>query len=241
MDVAFNYRETGGETPLPPLGSDEARGSSLAGAPRFDVCPTWLELATRHLSDAGAAQMSRVAEGSREDGFADIGTLEWEYQASLQAIVACGTAVHAFGAAIQSKVQLPQSVHDDWQRHGTPRYFQISDVLRRAFALSQKNASGVRQCVGEILRFHDLAIDPSQKSGASVFHPELGAAVEWRFAYFRYENALQIVQATMRLIGELVALGKPYEVEVQKYVDGLRSKVELLQNSGVLKAPRVGP
>jgi hypothetical protein len=156
----------------------------------------------------------------------------------LQAIVSCGIAVQAFGAAIQSKVQLPQSITDEWQKQGTPQYIQIAEVLRRAFDLDARNASGVRQCLGEILRFHDLAIDPSQKSGTAVFHPGLATAVEWRFAYFRYENALLIVRATLRLIWELLTFGKPYEVDVQKYVDGLRPKVEPLQNSVALKEKR---
>jgi hypothetical protein len=237
MSVAFNYREIPGDDPTLSVGSDETL-SNVASAARFDVCPTWLELAIRHLSDAGAAQVSRVAECRGTDGIAEIGMLQWEFEASLQAVVACGIAVQAFGAAIQSKVQLPQQVNDEWQRQGTPRYIQISEVLRRAFGLNAKNASGVRQCLGEILRFHDLAIDPSQKSGATVFHPGLSTAVEWRFAYFRYENALLIVRATLRLIWELVALGKPYEADVEKYVDGLRPKVEPLQNSVALKEKR---
>jgi hypothetical protein len=59
-------------------------------------------------------------------------------------------------------------------------------------------------------------------------HPELRVGVEWRFAYFRCENALRIVRATLRLIWELVASGKPKEVDVQKYIDALRPKIELL-------------
>lgn len=238
MSAAFNFREIPDEDPTRSVVSDATLAGAAASAPRFDVCPTWLELAIRHLSDAGAAQVSRVAECRGTDGIAEMGMLQWEYEASLQAIVACGIAVHAFSAAIQSKVQLPQSVSDDWQRQGTPRYVQISEVLRRAFELNPKNASGVRQCLGEILRFHELAIDPSQKTGAPVFHPGLSAAVEWRFAYFRFENALLIVRATLRLIWELVALGKPNEPEIQKYVEGLRQKVEPLQNSVALREKR---
>ena len=154
MSVAFNYREIAGDDPTKSVPSAETSTNSVAGAARFDVCPTWLELAIRHLSDAGAAQVSRAAEGRDTHGIAEMGMLEWEFEASLQAIVACGIAVHAFGAAIQSNVQLPQSVSDEWQRQGTPRYIQISEVLRRAFELNAKNTSGVRQCLGEILRFH---------------------------------------------------------------------------------------
>jgi len=238
LSAAFNYGDLAGDDPKDLIASEETSTTHAASAARFDVCPTWLDLAIRHLSDAGAAQVSRVAEYRGADGIAQVEMLQWEFEASLQAIVACGIAVKAFGAAIQSKAQLPQSVSDEWQRQGTPPYIQISEVLRRAFGLDVKSASGVRQCLREILRFHDLAIDPSQKTDTDVFHPGLGDAVEWRFAYFRYENALLIVRATLRLIWELVTLGKPFEVDVQKYVHGLRPKVEPLQNSVALKEKR---
>ena len=79
-------------------------------------------------SDAGAAQVSRVAEYRGADGIAQIEMLQWEFEASLQAIVCCGIAVQAFGAVIQSKIQLPQSITDEWQRQGTPQHIQISEV-----------------------------------------------------------------------------------------------------------------
>ncbi len=229
MSVAFKYREIAADDLSPSISSDESTAGVVAPA-RFDVCPTWLELATRYLSDARAAQATRVTGWSRADEIERADVLEWEFEASVQAIVASGIAVQAFSASVQSKVQVPQSLCDQWRENSTPRYIQIAEVLRRALSLNSKGASGVRQCVGEILRFHDLAIDPSQKSGAHVFHPELRVGVEWRFAYFRYENALLIVQATLRLIAELVAHGKANDAEVQHYVDGLRPKVEPLLN-----------
>jgi hypothetical protein len=226
MSVAFKYREIAVDDQPPSIPSDESTADRVVSHARFDICPTWLELATRYLSDARAAQATRVTGWSRSDEIARADALEWEFEASVQAIVASGIAMEAFSAAVQSKVQLPQSLRDQWRDNSTPRYIQIAEVLRRALSLSSKGASGVRQCVGEILRFHDLAIDPSHKSGAHVFHPELRAGVEWRFAYFRYENALLIVQATLRLLSELIAHGKANDAEVQQYVDALRPKLE---------------
>ena len=95
---------------------------------------------------------------------------------------------------------------------------------------------GIRQCIGEILRFRDLAVDPSQKGDGLVFHPELGTGVEWRFAYFRYENALSIAQATLWLTWKLVASGNVNDAGVQEYVDALRPRVEPLRNAGAIRA-----
>ncbi len=230
----LNYREiavaiTGDDAPTTSIEYDQRRPSNIRA--RFDACPTWLELASRHLADARTAQFARIAAWNGDDEAAKPGAFEWEFEAALQAIVACGSAVDAFCAEVRSKIQLPQSLCDEWRDHGTPRYIEISEVLRRAFSLNSKDASGVRQWVGEILRFRDLAINPSQKSDALVFHPELGAGVEWRFAYFRYENALSIVQATLSLIWKFAASGTTNEADVQEYVDTLRSRLEPLRNS----------
>ena len=63
----------GGADWIDPIGSNETSTSSVASAARFDVCPTWLDLAIRHLSDAGAAQVSRVAEYRGADGAVIVG------------------------------------------------------------------------------------------------------------------------------------------------------------------------
>lgn len=203
---------------------------------RFDICPTWLELAGRHLSDAQAARFARIAAWGGTNETAKLGALDWEFEASLQAIVACGTSVEAFGAAVESKIQLPQSLRDEGSDNGVPHTGRVAEAILKAFSLDSQAAIGVRQCIGEILRFRDLGIDPSHKGDDLIFHPELGAGVEWRFAYFRYENALSIAQATLWLIWKLVASGNPNDGGVQEYVDALRPRIEALKHTGPFKA-----
>lgn len=212
-------------------------GESASGRPihvHFDVCPTWLELAIRHLSDAQVGQVARDAAWTSADENAKAGALEWEFEASMQAIMASATALDAFCAAVQARAQPPQLLIDEWREKRTPRHMQIAEVLRRALSLTSKDAKNVRQNLGEILRFRDLSIDPSGKLDTPILHPVLGVGVEWRFAYFRYENALLIVQATLRLIGKLVASGGSKDDEVQRYIDELRSRIEPLQNLKLL-------
>jgi hypothetical protein len=211
-----------------PIGENRAPASSLPPHAHFDVCPTWLELAIRYLSDAQVAQVARIAAWKGADEDSKAAALEWEFETSMQVITASALAVDAFCAAVQTKVPLPQSLIDEWRDNHTPRYIQISEVLRRAFSLEPKDVSRLRQNLGEIFRFRDLAIDPSGKINAPIWHPELRVGVEWRFAYFRGENALRIVRATLRIIWELVASGKPKDVDVQKYIDALRSRIERL-------------
>jgi len=197
----------------------------------FDVCPTWLELAIRHLSDAQVAQVARIEAWKSADENTKAGALQWEFEASMQAIVAAAIAIDALYAAVRPKVKLPPLLVEKWREKHTPLYIQTSEVLRRALSLTPRAARALRQNLGEISRFRNLAIDPSGTTDAPVLHPELRVGVEWRFAYFRCDNALLIVKVTLRLILELLASGKPQDAEVQAYVNALWSRVEPLQNS----------
>jgi hypothetical protein len=213
------------------IGQEAEPTSSPTSHVHFDAWPTWLELAIRHLLDAQVAQRARIETWKDADEHSKTGALEREFEASIQAIMASGIAVDSFHALVQTRVDLPQSLIDEWRDKRTPRYLQISEVLRRGFSLEPKSVSSLRQTLAEIFRFRDLAIDPSGKMDVQILHPELGVGVEWRFAYFRYKNALLIVRATLRLIAELVASGKTKDADLQKYIDALRSSVEPLQNA----------
>jgi len=218
------------------IGQDAAPASVPTSHVHFDVCATWLELAIRHLSDAQVAQGARIETWKDADEHSKTGALEWEFGASIQAIMASSIAVDALYAVVQTRVHLPQSLIDEWRDKRTPRHLQISEVLGRAFSLEPKNVSSLGQALAEIFRFRDLAVDPSAKTDAQILHPELGVGVEWRFAYFRCENALLIVKATLRLIAELAIAGKPKDADLQQYLDALRSSVELLKNANALRA-----
>ena len=207
---------------------------------QFDVCPTWLDLAIRHLSDAQVAQVARIAAWRGADGNSKAGALEWEFEASMQSIMACSVALDAFCAAIQTKVRLPQAVTDHGREKCIPRQAEIAEVLRIAFSLTAKEAGSLRQNLGEIFRFRDLAIDSYSKSDAPILHPELQEGGEWRFVYFRCENARLIVRATLRVIRQLVASDKPKDADVQQYIDELRTRLDRLQHSNALEANAPG-
>jgi len=197
----------------------------------FDVCPTWFELALRHLEDAKNRQSARVAAWKTSDEDSKAATLEREFEASMQSIMASAIAVDAFYAVIQTKVKVPSTLITSWRKKRTPRYAQISEVLRIAFMLKPKGTALLRKNLKEIYRFRDVAIHPSGKIDAPLLHPEIQVGVEWRFAYFRYENALLIVRKALRMLCELVTSGKPKNDEVKKYCETLRPRIDPLQKS----------
>jgi hypothetical protein len=240
MSRVSSFRAVTVDTPagvlLGTMGQDAEPASVPTSHVHFDVCPIWLELAIRHLSDAQVAQGARIETWKDADEHSKTGALEWEFGASIQAIMASAIAVDALYAVVQSRVHLPQSLIDEWRDKCTPRPIQIAEVLGGAFSLEPKNVSSLAQVLTEIFRFRDLAVDPSAKTDARILHPELGVGVEWRFAYFRCENALLIVKATLRVIAELAIAGKPKDADLRKYLDALRSSVEPLKNANALRA-----
>jgi hypothetical protein len=82
-------------------------GNTLLFRVHFDVCPTWIELVLRHLEDVKAMKSLRQVAwaGTNEDQKA--ATLEKEFEASMQCIMAAAIAIDAFYAVIQTRFSFP--------------------------------------------------------------------------------------------------------------------------------------
>jgi hypothetical protein len=207
------------------IGADGNATSSLVLHVRFDVCPTWIEIALAHLNDAKERRAAgEVAwTGSNEDDKA--ATLEREFEASMRAIMAAAIAIDAFYALVQAHVKLPPSLVARWRTKRTARYTQVTEVVRRAFQLRPKGTAALRQNLKEIYRLRDLAVHPSGKIEAPILHPELNVGVEWRFAYFRAHNAEIVVNAATWILWDLAHNGKPGDTKIREYLGSLRQRL----------------
>lgn len=78
------------------IGDEGKLSGSLTLHVHHDVCPTWLELASRHLSDAEERKRARVSAWNSDDQDARAATLEAEFEFSMQAIMAAAIAVDFF-------------------------------------------------------------------------------------------------------------------------------------------------
>ena len=211
-----------------PFGEERDVAGAAIAQSSFDACSKWLELSIRHASDAQVARHSRVTAWEGTDEAAKAAALEWEFETSTQAIVACGIAIDALAATLQSQLELPRSLIEKWPENSAPHYIRITEILGRALCLSPNATKALHRHLSEILRFRDLAVGATTKADALILHPELQTGVEWRLVYFRCENASMIVGATSRLIGQLTAFGKPRDAELQKYMSALRSRIEAI-------------
>ena len=191
----------------------------------FDVCPTWLEIAARHAKEANERKLARVAAWNSTDEAAKAETLEREFEASMQAIMAAAIAIDSFYANLRDAVNISQEDIARWRGNNTARYKQISEVLRRAFTLQNRHAVNLRKAIKKIFRFRDLAVHPSGDVSAPILHAELQVGVEWRFAYFRAENAEALVNLTSQIIRKLIGNGKPANPEVERYAKSLHERL----------------
>ncbi|MGH7103051.1 MAG: hypothetical protein ACREFJ_11710 [Acetobacteraceae bacterium] len=207
------------------IGADGKPHGRLTIQVHYDLCPTWLELASRHLSDAEERKLARTAAWNTDDQDAKAASLEAGFESSMQAIMAAAIAIDSFYAALRDKTDIPPETIKAWRENKTARYKQIVEVLRRAFSIAPRNCINLRKNLTEIFKARDMAIHPSSAVAAPVLHPELQVDVEWRFAWFRADNAKDVVEEAQSIVRELLAKGKPSTPEIHRYIDGLRNLI----------------
>ncbi|MDP1653713.1 MAG: hypothetical protein Q8L56_13415 [Rhodocyclaceae bacterium] len=204
---------------------------------RFDVCPTWVQIAKRHLDSALAAKANRdmVWQGTDEDAKAQ--ALEVEFEASMQAIMAAAIAWDAAYAVLREHVTIPPTTLETWRKGRTARYTQVAEVVRRAFTLKPKGAAMLRANLKELYRYRDLAVHPSGKIEAPMLHPELNLGMEWRFIYFRAMNAELAVMAAAAMLWDLAYNGKSKDPKVSEYQKTLATRLSEIFPAGAPVVP----
>jgi hypothetical protein len=190
----------------------------------YDVCPKWLEISLEHLLEAEKSKKSlTIAWNKNKENKIDF--LEEEFTFSMQSIMAASIAIDAFYSSIKEFVEIPQSLTEIWRKKRTSRHAQIGEVLRRAFILKPNGTKNLRKFLQDIFKLRDLAVHPSGKLEEPILHPELDVAVEWRFVYFSYERAKNILMATLEIMWQLI---NSKNVTNPKITDHCKSLIQLL-------------
>ena len=215
----------------------EIEGDPIALHVRFDVCPTWIQLAQRHLDAALVAKSRLQSAWLGTDEAAKANALESEFEASMQAIMAAAIAWDAVYALLREHVVVPPSVAERWRHGRTARYTQVAEVVRRAFALKPKGAVLLRNNLKELYRYRDLAVHPSGKIQAPLLHPELNVGMEWRFVYFRATNAEIAVSAAAAMLWDLSNNGESKNPNVTEYQKVLAMRLNEIFPKGPPSVP----
>jgi hypothetical protein len=143
--------------------------------------------------------------------------LEAEFLASMQAIMAAAISVDAFYARVKEHVIIPSPTLDTWRQKGTARYKQVYETIRRGFKVRKEALPKVRDALKQIYRFRDLAVHPDPQLAEPLQHPDLDVGTEWRFVYYRFENAKGLVNFTLSLIIQLLNSPKSNNPDLQRY------------------------
>lgn len=183
----------------------------------LDVVPHWLAIALKHLQVAGAehVRLSPAWQEQANDKIARV--LEAEFMASMQAVMAAAISMDAFYAGLKEHVIIPSATLDAWRQKGTARYKQVYETIRRGFKVRKEALPKVREALKEIYRFRDLAVHPDPKLAQPLKHPDLSVGTEWRFVYYRFENAKGLVNVSLSLIIQLLNSPKPNNPDLKRY------------------------
>ena len=73
----------------------------------FDVCPTWIQIAIRHLDTALQARLKRKEAWEKSDENLKASTLEAEFESSMQAIMAAAIAWDSLYSVLCEHVVIP--------------------------------------------------------------------------------------------------------------------------------------
>lgn len=217
----------------------------LEGAPitlhvRFDVCPTWIEVAKRHLDNALNAKDRRNEVWSGKDEDAKAKALEAEFESSMQAIMAAAIAWDAVYAVLREHVVIPPAMSEKWRNGRTARYTQVAEVIRRAFSLKPKGSALLRQNLKALYTYRDMAVHPSGKIAAPLLHPELDVGMEWRFVFFRAMNAEMAVLGAAAMLWDLATNGRSKDAKVTKYQGALLARLKEIFPAGAPRVPSSG-
>lgn len=192
----------------------------------YDICPAWLKLSVDHLEQAKEWSVKTRDAWKTSDNILKSQTLEKEFEHSMQAIIAIAIAYDSFYASIKSKIKIPVDLADKWKNNRTARHIQISETIRLGFKIKNEGTKILRQSIKEIFRFRDMAIHPKSDVGQAVTHPELGVGVEWRFAYFTFENAKLIVNEGLKRLREITRTKGHKNIQLETYCSTLLKNTE---------------
>ena len=99
----------------------------------YDVCPTWLELALRHLicaEDEHKTLLSTWSSGGQDEAAR---VLEAEFQSGMQAATAACIALDALYANVKDLIPIPDEMKNGWVKRKTSRPAQVAEVFAVVF------------------------------------------------------------------------------------------------------------
>jgi hypothetical protein len=204
--------------------------SSIRFEVSLDMTPYWLEIALNHLIAADAARRDLLRVMGDDTSPEKAQALEREFTSGMQALVASVTALEALYSTVRENIGIPDSLVKTWREKRTARHRQVCEVFRRAFAVKGQGLKNLKQILGELYEFRDLAVHPPGKFSNPVLHEVLGAGTEWRFVSFGYDSARTSVRAALSVVSQLADRPREQQGSFYDYRMGLSERIKPLQD-----------
>lgn len=200
---------------------------------RTDMWRFWLEdaidqaLAAASFADQIPPTLEQVEAGNATDEDLDH-LASRELIATMRAITACAFAIDAFYASV--KARSPKHPQQDvWIANRTARHKQVAETFRYHLKVKDKqNVKEMKSRISQIFRFRDWAVHPGSTFRVPVYRPDLNVAVDWHFAVFRRENAVNATANTVQLMDSLVAVLDRGSEELAEQKPGARRVMNLI-------------
>jgi hypothetical protein len=181
------------------------------------------------LLDAAKANVLLEIGSRANDEAAIAAALQMDFVASMQSVVAAATAVDSFYAALKDFVQIDPQTLGRWRDRGTSRYRQVAEVLRRSFAVKDRNMVGVRSALKQLYLYRDLAVHPARSFHEPYWHPVAKRNTARSFVVYRFHNARELAGVSMSLLSQCTSTATPRLSEVGDYVQALRASIGPVQ------------
>jgi hypothetical protein len=166
---------------------------------RFDTWDHWLIVASESLDRTEAAYKTVLAAHAANDDNALGAALEKEFRNGMATVSAAASAVDAFYASVKERHGRHPDV-DKWKTNRLARPKQVAETLRWAWNLNPSDAELVRTGTVQLYKLRDPALHSPAEFRVTELRQDIDRYVEWRFSWYRAENARSAVQDASGLI-----------------------------------------
>lgn len=221
-DLALAIDESGGVS-----------GGQMSIDLAYDTCVAWARIALERRSAAIKAMSTRrQAWENAALPAAKALAIEYEFDASMQCIVASAASVDALYNHLRRLGSVDSRTAKSWGKNRAARHSQIAQTITRTFPTSNVVSKGLGERLAALFKLRDAALHPSHVLGPAYQHPEIGSATAWQFTTFRGDVADFFSCMAVGLLWDLANLPKYRSTEVESFALGLRGKLNRLLPEG---------
>jgi len=172
----------------------------------YNVLPLWLRIAHDNtvLSHKASNDITEKWNDNVEEQKA---ILLAELTPSMQAFVACGTALDALYEQLKPFAKISEEDIKIWRENKTSRAAQIAEIIRRVYKLNKDIFKAFRNNIKSIIKYRDEAVHPTHEIKRTCTRPDVPVGVDWRFSAYRYHNGAICYRRTMEMFVHLYEKG----------------------------------